>query len=164
EGLGKALAFLDKVLELSPNQNNVIATRADLYFRSGMHREAIREYQRAYEASGRSRQYLLGASASLAVTGQMTEALRIIEESAKDPVAAEQVPYYRARLHAALGHREDALKALQAGLDTRCDCLGSLLRGTGFDFLRSDPAFHEILRRAGFPPDAIERQAAQKRP
>jgi len=164
EGLEKALAFLDKVLELSPNQNNVIASRGDLYFRSGMHREAIREYQRAYEASGRNRQYLLGASASLAATGQMAEALRIIEESAKDPVAAELVPYYRARLHAALGRREDSLKALRAGLDTRCDCLRSLLWGPAFDFLRSDPAFHEILRRAGFPPDAIERQAARKRP
>ena len=60
-------------------------------------------------------------------------------------------PYHVAVAHAGLGQTDEAFEWLEKGYDRRDVWLLELAVESGFDPLRSDPRFDDLLRRIGFP-------------
>jgi hypothetical protein len=61
-------------------------------------------------------------------------------------------PYGRAMIEARLGHKDEALKALETAYDERSIWIGYLKVDPALDNLRSDPQFQNLLRRMGLTP------------
>jgi len=60
-------------------------------------------------------------------------------------------PFVVARIYAALGKKEEALRWLETGYRARDAWMVFLKTEPQFDDLRSDPRFQDLLRRMNFP-------------
>jgi hypothetical protein len=60
-------------------------------------------------------------------------------------------PVDLARLHARLGHREEAIRLLQKAVAQRASLLIFRLNEPDFDPLRSDPRFRAVAQKVGLP-------------
>jgi adenylate cyclase len=76
------------------------------------------------------------------------EAEKILKELSKKRYAPA---YFVGRIYAALGEREEALRRLEAAYRERAEWLILLKVDPRFDDLRSEPRFHDLMRRMNFP-------------
>jgi tetratricopeptide (TPR) repeat protein len=87
---------------------------------------------------------------------------RMVDEQHANDILRElerlpyQQPYFTARIHAALGNREQALTWLEKACEDRSEFLvkpdfgyGALRLDEAWDNLRSESRFEEVLRRTG---------------
>ena len=127
---------------------------ADVLRRKGDVAGAIEALRKAYELSGE-------AAGTEALRGARTEADYEGAERAvararladAEALAAERYvsPVNLARLHAQIGDRERALRALQAGVAERSPSLVFLKVERAWDGIRDDPRFAALVRRVGIP-------------
>jgi TolB-like protein/Tfp pilus assembly protein PilF/predicted Ser/Thr protein kinase len=119
---------------------------------NGMYPEAIAAYQKASSLSGAS-------SAEVAALGQayarggmrgyyLWELQSLREESKHRYVKAGAF----AKVFAALGEKDQAFSYLEKAYEERDQDMAGLNVNPGFDPLRSDPRFQDLLRRMNFPP------------
>jgi tetratricopeptide (TPR) repeat protein len=114
-----------------------------------MYDEAIAEFQRAIELAGHSGAFDSNLAYVYAVSGRKEEALGIVKDlearQDQNPSADANV----ALIYVGLGDRDLAMNWLNKAYEARFN--PSILLRPGFDTLRSDARFQDLLRRIGLP-------------
>jgi Flp pilus assembly protein TadD len=114
-----------------------------------MYDEAIAAFQRAIELSGHNGAFDSNLAYVYAVSGRRDEAKKIMRSLEKrldqNPSADANV----ALIYVALGDPDQAMNWLNKAYEARFN--PSILLRPGFDPLRSDPRFQDLMRRIGLP-------------
>jgi len=119
------------------------------YLQKQMRSEAITELQDAIRLSDGSPTCKANLARAYAASGKNAEAVGLMNGLKKRSKPGYSYNSEIATIYAALGDNDQAMAWLEKGYDERFNP-GVLLR-PGFDPLRSDPRFQELLRRIGLP-------------
>ena len=138
-----------KTIEMDPNFGPAHYQLAQALLEQKLYDQAIAELQTAIRLSGSSPTWTATLARAHAASGNKREALKLLDDLKKSSTPAEAHASDIAVVYAALGNKDQAFAWLQKGYDERFNP-GVLLR-PGFDPLRSDPRFNELLRRIGLP-------------
>jgi TolB-like protein/Tfp pilus assembly protein PilF len=116
---------------------------------------AIAEYRHAVEYSGGATLFRAMLAEAYAVSGD-SEAAQVILRALLENATREYVtPYMIARIHAALGRKDEAFRWLETGWIERAAWMPFLKVDPRMDALRSDSRFAELMGRIDFPRLAI---------
>ena len=119
------------------------------YQQKGMSEEAIAELQKAIELSGNSPLMIAALGHAYAKAGKRNEANRILDQLQKLSAVSYVSSYELAAIYVALGEREQAFQLLERSFKERCFHLVNLNVRPEFATLRTDPRFHDLVRRIG---------------
>lgn len=139
-----------KTIEMDPNFGLAHNQLAQAYLQKGMHDEAIAELQKAIHLSGDSPTCKANLARAYATAGKRNDALRLLSDLKMRSNPTYSYASEIATVYAALGENSQAMNWLDKGYQERFNP-GVLLR-PGFDSLRSDPRFQNLIRRIGLPP------------
>ena len=148
------MASWQKALELDPSYSDASIVVARTYVTSGMHQQAIAELQKALTFT-KGEPLVMGALAhAYARAGRREEALKLVGE-------LKQIQAERGRgnmptfpliwAYAGLGDKDQAFAWLETSYQDRRDRMVWLNVDPLLDPLRSDPRFHDLVRRMGLP-------------
>jgi len=101
------------------------------------------------QLSGNSPTCVANLARADAASGKKNEALKLLSDLKKRSTANYSHGSEIATVYAALGDSDQAMIWMEKAFDERFNP-GVLLR-PGFDPLRSDPGFQDVVRRAGLP-------------
>ena len=138
-----------KTIEMDPNFALAHNQLGQAYLQKQMYEPAIAELQKAVQLSGGSPICIANLARAYAMSGKRSEGKKLLGNLKKrsNPTYSEASEI--AEIYAALGDRDQAMNWLDKGYEERFNP-GVLLR-PGFDPLRSDPRFEELVRRIGLP-------------
>jgi len=138
-----------KTIEMDPNFALAHNQLAQAYLQKHMYDEAVAELQKAVELSGGSPTCVANLARAYAASGKTSEAVKLLSDLKKQTNRSYSDASEIAVIYVALGDRDQAMNWLGKGYEERFNP-GVLLR-PGFDALRSDPRFEDLVRRIGFP-------------
>src|SRR6202041_2761041 len=138
-----------KTIEMDPNFALAHNQLAQAYLQEQMNAEAIAELQKAVELSGSSPTCVANLARAYAASGKTSEAIKLLGDLKKHSNRSYSDASEIAVIYAALGDKDQAMRWLEMGYAERFNP-GVLLR-PGFDPLRSDPRFQDLVLRIGFP-------------
>jgi serine/threonine-protein kinase len=138
----RAIAQFTKTLEMDPAFGRVRVMLGAAYEQKGLYKEALDQYQQTIPAS-RAR-----IARVYARSGRGSEARKFLDE-VKAAIPA-------ALIHAALGENQLAIDDLERAYEEDPASLSFAGVDPTWDSLRSEPRFHNLLRRAGLPSRAPE--------
>ena len=138
-----------KTIEMDPNFALAHNQLGQAYLQKGMREEAIAELQNALQLSGGSPTCMANLARAYAAAGKRGEAEKLLSELKKRSRPGYSHATEIAVIYGALGEKDQAMSWLEKGYEERFNP-GVLLR-PGFDPLRSDPRFEELVRRIGLP-------------
>lgn len=143
----QALEAAKKLLELDESNPDLHALLGQIHTRRGEHREAVAAWHESIRLGDTSpdAQIFLGASYARAGEREKARAILKLLENGKGYVS----PVGLAMLHATLGEREQALALLERAYGAHDQQLIWLGVEPGFDSLRTDPRFQDLMRRLG---------------
>lgn len=119
------------------------------YEQLSMYDEALAEYQKNLSLFGRYPGLLSAMGHTYAVSGNISEARRLLEEL-KEMSRHRHVPaYFLAMIHAGLDERDSAIEWLEKAYEDRSGWIVWLAIDPRLDCLRRDPRFENLLHRAG---------------
>jgi len=119
------------------------------YAAAGQYAKAIRALQTADKLDNEATGAAIHLGQAYALSGRRVEAAAIL---AQLRITKKYVsPAALAIFYAALGDKEAAFKAIEQAFTERDLQLQSLKVEPGYDALRDDPRFQDLLRRGGFP-------------
>jgi serine/threonine protein kinase/tetratricopeptide (TPR) repeat protein len=145
----EASAALKRALELDPNLLNTHIYLAWLYGRTGNGDLAIAESRRAIELGLPFGQALLAES--YAAAGRKAEAVTNLKEAVEQSKRSHVGALFTAVVFDALGDKDQAFTWLEESYKEHETAL-VFINGMPFsDALRTDPRFHELVRRIGIP-------------
>lgn len=125
----------------------------DAYYFSGRHDEAVEEWTKAMQASGRGVEAISAYRAAYAARGVRGYVERLLEDQLATPDRGERAPFHMAKLYAALGDAERAVQWLERAYANRSLYLTyTIEHDPWLDALRGDPRFVEIERKMGLRP------------
>jgi TolB-like protein/Flp pilus assembly protein TadD len=138
-----------KTIEMDPNFAMAHNQLGQAYLQKQMHDEAVAELQKAVQLSGGSPTCVANLARAYVVSGKRSEAEKLLSDLKKrsDPSYSEASEI--AVIYASLGDRDQAMNWLEKGYEERFNP-GVLLR-PGFDPLRSDSRFQNLVHRIGLP-------------
>ena len=139
----RATIAMDPNFALAHNQ------LAQAYLQKHMNVEAIAELQKAVELSGGSPTCVANLARAYAASGKTSEAVKLLGDLKNHSNRGYSDASEVAVVYAALGDKDQAMHWLEIGYEERFNP-GVLLR-PGFNPLRSDQRFQDLLRRIGFP-------------
>jgi len=145
-----ALVLSRRLTESEPEYWQHRGMLATSYIELRMHEEAIEEARKMVSLSGGSYGHGLLAVA-YAHAGQRQEALAELSLTQRGD-SLEGIyfePTGAARVYARLGDKEHAFKWLNKAYEDRCEDLLYINVDPSFRILRSDPRFHDLVRRIG---------------
>jgi TolB-like protein/DNA-binding winged helix-turn-helix (wHTH) protein/Tfp pilus assembly protein PilF len=145
----EAIEQCRKTLELEPNFAQAHWCLGLGYLGKARYDDAILKLQRA-KALGMAPVALCWLSYAYEVAGKKTEARKVLREYMKLSRNGQVSPYFMARIYAGLGEKNQAFEWLDRAYKEG-DWM-RLMLDPFFDRLRSDPRFHELLRRLNLPP------------
>jgi TolB-like protein/DNA-binding winged helix-turn-helix (wHTH) protein/Tfp pilus assembly protein PilF len=137
-----------KTMEMDANFALAHNQLAQAYLAKHMFGEAIAEMQTAIQLSGGSPTFTANLARAYATSGQTAAAVGLLNDLKKDSASGDASAEI-AMIYAALGNHDEAMNWLEKSYQERFNP-GVLLR-PGFDPLRSDPRFQELVRRIGLP-------------
>jgi TolB-like protein/DNA-binding winged helix-turn-helix (wHTH) protein/lipopolysaccharide biosynthesis regulator YciM len=139
-----------KLLELDQSNPNLHTLLGVTYARKGQYREAITAYQEAIKLGDDSQDTQIYLGVAYVKTGEREKTRAILKrlETGKEYVS----PMGLAMLHVTLGEREQAFTLLERAYSAHDQQLIWLGVERGFDPLRSDPHFKDLMRRVGLTP------------
>jgi TolB-like protein/DNA-binding winged helix-turn-helix (wHTH) protein/Flp pilus assembly protein TadD len=137
-----------KTIEMDPNFGLAHNQLAQAYLQKQNTSEAIAELQKAIRLSGDSPTCTANLARAYSAAGKKEEALKLLSDLKKGSNPAYSRATEIAMVYAALGDRDQAMRWLEKGYEERFNP-GVLLR-PGFDPLRSDLRFQDLLRRIGY--------------
>ena len=146
----KSIVESRKTIEMDPNFALAHNQLGQAYLQKGMHDEAIAEMQRALQLSGGSPTIIANLARAYVASGQRIEAEKLLRELKKRSNQTYSQASEIAMVYAALGDKDQAMNWLEKGYEERFNP-GVLLR-PGFDALRSDARFENLVHRIGLPP------------
>ncbi len=149
----QAIAQFRKTLELHPNHPGPHHGLAMTYQGKEMYEEALVELKRWKSLGGGGRGHYEADVAVIYAKMQRTgEALEILEDlKQRRAKGGDVLAIYFAAIYAALGNKDEAFKWLDTAYEENRSSLRYLKMERAYDFLRSDPRFHDLLRRMNFP-------------
>jgi TolB-like protein/DNA-binding winged helix-turn-helix (wHTH) protein/Flp pilus assembly protein TadD len=138
-----------KTIEMDANFALAHSQLGQAYLQKEMRDEAIAEMQRAVQLSGGSPTIIASLARAYVASGRRIEAEKLLKELKKRSNPTYSHASEIAVVYAALGDKDQAMNWLEKGYQERFNP-GVLLR-PGFDPLRSDARFEDLLRRIGLP-------------
>ena len=114
-----------------------------------MNAEAIAELQKAVELSASCPTCIANLARAYAASGRTNEAAKRLSDLKNHSNGGYSDAAEVSMVYAALGDKDQAMHWLEIGYEQRFNP-GVLLR-PGFDPLRPDPRFQDLIRRIGFP-------------
>jgi TolB-like protein/DNA-binding winged helix-turn-helix (wHTH) protein/Tfp pilus assembly protein PilF len=136
-----------KTIEMDPNFALAHNQLGQAYLQKEMYNDAIAELQKAVELSSGSPSCSANLARAYSASGQRKEALQLLSALKRGASPAYSNAPEIAVVYAALGDNTQAMKWLEQGYQERFNP-GVLLR-PGFDSLRSEPRYQELIRRIG---------------
>jgi TolB-like protein/DNA-binding winged helix-turn-helix (wHTH) protein/Flp pilus assembly protein TadD len=138
-----------KTIEMDSNFALAHNQLAQAYLQKHMYDEAIAEMQEAVELSGRSPTFIANLARAYVASGKRSEAVKLLSDLKKRSNSDYSNASEIAMIYASLGDSDQAMNWLAEGFEERFNP-GVLLR-PGFDPLRSDSRFQDLVRRVGLP-------------
>jgi TolB-like protein/Tfp pilus assembly protein PilF len=138
-----------KTIEMDPNFALAHNQLAQAYLQKHMYAEAVAELQKAVKLSGDSPTCIANLARAYVASGKRSEAVELLDALKKRSSTGYSNASEIAMIYASLGNTDQAMNWLEKGFEERFNP-GVLLR-PGFDPLRSDPRFQNLLRRIGLP-------------
>ena len=136
-----------KTIEMDPNFALAHNQLAQAYLQKHMYDEAIAVLTKAIKLSGGSPAFIANLARAYVATGKRSEALKLLNDLKKRSNPSYSNAAEIAVIYASLGDTDQAMNWLEKGYEERFNP-GVLLR-PGFDPLRSDPRFQDLVRRIG---------------
>jgi TolB-like protein/DNA-binding winged helix-turn-helix (wHTH) protein/Flp pilus assembly protein TadD len=134
-----------KTIEMDPNFALAHNQLGQAYFQKQMYGPAIAEFENSVQLSGGSPTCMANLARAYAASGRRSEAEKLLSDLKKRSSPTASLASQIAIVYAALGDRDQAMNWLEKGYEERFNP-GVLLR-PGFDPLRSDPRFQNLLHR-----------------
>ncbi|MEK6279919.1 MAG: protein kinase [Acidobacteriota bacterium] len=141
-----------KTLEMDRNFFLAHFRLGQAYEQKGRFDEAITAIQRALELSPDNIEVLAGLGRVLAVAGRREEARRILDQLKEGMEQRHSWYYDIALIYVGLKENDRAFECLEKGYEWRNGMMIHLNVEPGFDSLRSDPRFQNLVSRMGLPP------------
>jgi TolB-like protein/DNA-binding winged helix-turn-helix (wHTH) protein/Flp pilus assembly protein TadD len=138
-----------KTIEMDPNFALAHNQLGQAYLQKQMHDEAIAELQKAAQLSADSPTCIANLARAYAASGKRSEAAKLLSDLKKHSNPNYSHASEIAVIYVALGDKDQAMTWLEKGYEERFNP-GVLLR-PGFDSLRSDPRFQDLVRRISLP-------------
>jgi TolB-like protein/DNA-binding winged helix-turn-helix (wHTH) protein/Flp pilus assembly protein TadD len=138
-----------KTIEMDPNFALAHNQLAQAYLQKHMYDEAVAELQKAVQLSGSSPTCIANLARAYVLSGKRSEALELLSELKKRSNPGYSNASEIAIIYASLGDTAQAMNWLEKGYEERFNP-GVLLR-PGFDPLRSDSRFKNLVHRIGLP-------------
>jgi TolB-like protein/Tfp pilus assembly protein PilF/predicted Ser/Thr protein kinase len=145
---------LRKTVELDPSFSLAHAMLGRAYVEKAAYKEGIDETEKALAFSPDNTRFVSLLGSAYARAGRRADAQKVLDQlnvmASQKYVAAN----YRAFIYAALGKKSEAFEWLERAYDERSIGLGvgTLKVDPAYDPLRSDPRFHDLLRRMNLTP------------
>jgi len=147
----QAVEQYKKALELDPLLASTYCLLGLAYSCKSLHERAIASARKAVELSDGSALFTALLGDVYASAGYRDEAEKILGQLQELSKQRYVTPYAVARLYAALGKQDEALRWLETAYRERAALMVCLKTDPGFDDLRPDPRFQNVLRRMNFP-------------
>src|SRR5246500_1604837 len=138
-----------KTIEMDPNFALAHNQLAQAYLQKHMNDEAVAELQKAAQLSGGGPTIMANLARAYAASGKRSEAIKLLNDLEKRSIHGYSNASEIATIYASLGDTDQAMNWLEKAYEERFNP-GVLLR-PGFDPLRSDPRFHNLLHLVGLP-------------
>jgi TolB-like protein/DNA-binding winged helix-turn-helix (wHTH) protein/Tfp pilus assembly protein PilF len=119
----------------------------DAYLLKQIDKEAVAELQKAVRLSGGSPICMADLARAYVASGKMNEALKLLSDLKKSSSASFTNAPQIAMIYASMGDNDQAMHWLERAYEERFN--PSILLRSGFDPLRSDPRFEDLMRRIG---------------
>lgn len=147
----RAIEQCRKVFEVFPDFPLAHFERGRAYEQKGMYEEALAEHQNARTFSGGTSQTIMGVGHALALMGREREA-RAVSGKLLEMAQEKYLPaIYLAAIFTGLDEKDQAIEWLEKAYQDRSDYLVYIQREPGFDRLRAEPRFQDLVRRIGLP-------------
>jgi TolB-like protein/DNA-binding winged helix-turn-helix (wHTH) protein/predicted negative regulator of RcsB-dependent stress response len=121
----------------------------DAYLLKQMDKEAVAELQTAVRLSGGSPICVADLARAYVASGKMNEAVKLLNDLKKNSNASFTNAPHIAMIYASMGDNDQAMHWLERAYKERFN--PSILLRSGFDPLRSDRRFKDLMRRIGLP-------------
>jgi tetratricopeptide (TPR) repeat protein len=138
-----------KAIEMDPNFAMAHNQLGQAYLQKHMNEPAVAQLKRAVQLSADSPTCVANLARAYTASGSKDDAINLLGELKKRSNANYSHGSEIATVYAALGDKDQAMIWLAKAYEERFNP-GVLLR-PGFDPLRSDPRFQDIVRRVGLP-------------
>ena len=138
-----------KTIELDPNFALAHNQLAQAYIQEHKYDEAIAELRKAVQLSGSSPTFMANLARAYALSGRRSEAVQLLSDLKERSDASNSNAPEIAMIYASLGNTDQAMNWLQKAYNDRFNP-GVLLR-PGFDPLRSDSRFRDLVHNMGLP-------------
>jgi TolB-like protein/DNA-binding winged helix-turn-helix (wHTH) protein/Flp pilus assembly protein TadD len=138
-----------KAIEMDPNFALAHNQLGQAYIQKQMYDDAVAELRKAVQLSGGSPTCIANLARAYVVSGKRSEALKLLSDLKKRSDPGYSNASEIAVIYASLGDTDQAMNWLEKGYEERFNP-GVLLR-PGFDPLRSDSRFQDLVRRIGLP-------------
>ena len=136
-----------KTIEMDPNFALAHNQLAEAYIQKHMYEKAITELRKAVQLSGDSPTPIANLARAYVLSGKRSEAVQLLNDLKKRSSPGNSSAPEVAMIYASLGDNDQAMNWLEKAYDARFNP-GVLLR-PGFDPLRSDSRFQDLVRRIG---------------
>src|SRR6201988_710108 len=138
-----------KTIEMDPNFALAHNQLAQAYLQKHMNDEAVAELQKAEQLSGESPTVMANLARAYVASGKKNDATKILNDLTKKSNATYSHASEIAMTYASLGDTNQAMNWLEKGYEERFN--PGVLQRPGFDPLRSDSRFHNLVHRVGLP-------------
>jgi TolB-like protein/DNA-binding winged helix-turn-helix (wHTH) protein/Flp pilus assembly protein TadD len=138
-----------KTIELDPNFALAHNQLGQAYLEKHMHDEATAELEKGVQLSGGSPTIIANLARAYVASGRRSEALKLLSDLRKRSNPGSSHASEIAMIYVALGDTDQAMSWLEKGYEERFN--PSVLLRPGFDRLRLDSRFLDLLRRIGLP-------------
>jgi tetratricopeptide (TPR) repeat protein len=145
-----AIEGCKRIIALDPNYPRGYEVLGWAYLMQARYAEALAEIQKAVDLSfRRDRRTVRSLGYAYALSGKRDEAVVILKELQEKYARHEGPAFDVAAIYAGLGDKDQAFAWLEKGFADRSGRLGRINWEVGFESLRSDPRFADLMRRMG---------------
>ena len=145
------IELCQKIIDLDPNFPGGHFVIAWSYLKTGRNDEAIAEFQKTMELVGRNSSSFGELAVAYAVSGRTKEAQAMIKELEVLYRNKQAEGKDIAIVYASLGDKDKAFEWLEKDFSSRTVSLPEIRWSSGWEPLRDDPRYKDLLKRIGLP-------------